>query len=386
MRKLIEKYIFGPEKNRAKIYNKVKNKALKRGVFLASIAHLYKEIAKGNVTDFSVPAFNVRTLTFDTAYSIFKAAKKAKAGAFILEIASSEMDYTKQSPEEFALCVLGGAIKAKYKGLVFLQGDHFYLKDTTEQSISNLQNLILLSLKAGFYNLDIDCSALSLEENIKQTNDFIEFIKKNQPQGVQVAIGGEVSSIGGEETTQIQLEDFLKKVYGLTKVSCQTGTRHGGKVLPSGLVEAVNINFENIKKFGEIAKHYGLAGVVGHGASTLRENQFVELKKAGILEVHLSTLFMDTVFDSRYFPKDLKDRMYSWVEQNFAKEKQEIENSLQFIRIFRKKSLGTFKKQIWQMPEKNIKGIRQELEEKFLFFFKIFGVSNTQELVRKIYM
>lgn len=385
MRELIEQYIFGPEKNRAKIYNKIKNKAFKKGIFLASIVPLYKEIANGNIDSLSVPAFNMRALTFDTACSIFKAAKKAKAGAFILEIASSEMEYTKQSPEEFSLCVLGAAIKEKYKGQIFLQGDHFYLKNTSEKAINNLQSLILQSLNVGFYNFDIDCSALNLEDNIKQTNNFVEFIKKNQPQGVEVAIGGEVSSIGGEETTASQLEDFLKKVHGLTKVSCQTGTRHGGKVLASGLVENVNIDFENIKRLGEIAKQYNIAGVVQHGASTLQESQFAELTKANILEVHLSTLFTDTILDSRYFPKGLKERMYSYVLQNFTEERKNFESDEQFIKVFRKKSLGIFKKQLWQMPDKNIKKIASQLEEKFQFFFKVFGVSGTRDLIKKLY-
>ncbi len=385
MRKLISKYIFGPEKNRAKIFQKVRNKALKAGIFLASIVPLYKEITKGDITGFSVPAFNIRALTFDTACSIFKAVKKEKAGAFILEIASSEMEYTKQSPEEFSLCVLGAAIKEKYRGQIFLQGDHFYLKNTSEEAINNLQNLILKSLNAGFYNFDIDCAALSFEENIKYTNYFLEFIKKNQPQGVEVAVGGEVSSIGGEETTTVGLEDFLKKVQGLTKVSCQTGTRHGGKVLASGLVEGVDINFENIKKLGEIAKQYGTAGVVQHGASTLQESQFTELVKVGVLEVHLSTIFTDIIFDSKCFPKELKEKIYSWLEKNFIKERDGSSSRAQFIKIFRKKVIGFFKKELWQMAKKNLKDIDKDLEEKFGFFFKIFRVSNTQDLVNKIY-
>ncbi|MEK7104348.1 MAG: class II fructose-bisphosphate aldolase, partial [Patescibacteria group bacterium] len=281
MRDFIQKIVF--EGKAKEVLPKIKNKALKKGIFLASIAPLYKEIAKGNLDKFSVPAFNIRALTFDTARAIFRAAKKEKAGAFILEISSSEMEYTKQSPEEFVLCILGGAIKEKYKGQIFLQGDHFFLKNTSEAAISSLQDLILQSLAAGLYNFDIDCSALSTEDNIKYTNHFAEFIKKNQLQGTEAAVGGEVSSIGGEETTENQLEDFLKKVRGLTKVSCQTGTRHGGKVLPSGLVESVNINFENIKKLGEIARQYNIAGVVQHGASTLQESQFIELVKAGVL-------------------------------------------------------------------------------------------------------
>lgn len=392
MRKLVEKYIFSQEKNRAKIYNEVKKKALKREIFLASIAPFYKQIANGDVAGLSVPAFNIRTLTFDTACSIFKVAKKNKTSAFVIEVASSEMEYTRQTPEEFALCVLGAAIKEKYKGPIFLQGDHFYLKDTSQETINNLQNLILQCQKAGFYNFDIDCSALALEDNIKYTNYFIEFIKKNQPQGIEVAIGGEVSSIGGSaslttggDTKPGQLEEFLKRVHGLTKVSCQTGTRHGGNVLPSGLIKNINIDFVNIKRLSEVAKHYGLAGIVQHGASTLQESQFAELVKANVLEVHLSTLFSDIVFDSRYFPKALKEKMYSWVEQNFTEQKKNFDSDRQFIKVFRKKALGIFKKEIWQMLDKNIKGIRRELEEKFLFFFKIFGVYNTKDLIKKIY-
>jgi len=399
MRNFIQKKIF--EGKAKEVLPKIRKKALKRGIFFASIAPLYKEVVKGNIADFSVPAFNIRTLTFDTACSIFKAAKKTLSAAFILEIASSEMEYTKQNPEEFVLCILGGAIKEKYKGQIFLQGDHFFLKNTSEATISSLQNLILQSLAAGFYNFDIDCSVLSTEDNIKYTNHFTEFIRKNQPQGVEVAVGGEVSSIGGgsaslttggssclttgDDTTPSELEYFLKKVQGLTKVSCQTGTRHGGKVLASGLVEAVDIDYENIRKLGEIAKQYGLAGIVQHGASTLQDMQFTELRQAKVLEVHLSTLFTDIIFDSRYFPKDLKEKMYSWMEQNFAEERESFVSGQQFMKVFRKKSLGIFKKNIWQMPKKNIKGISKELGEKFLFFFKVFGVNNTRDLVKKIY-
>jgi len=367
------------------IFQKVRKQALKRGIFLASIAPLYKDIIKGNVLGLTVPAFNIRILTFDVACSIFKIAKKEKASAFIIEIARSEMEYTKQSPTEFALCVLGAAIKEKYKGPVFLQGDHFCLENTTEQEIKNLEDLILQSLKAGFYNFDIDCSALSAEENIKYTNYFIDFIKKYQPQGVEVAIGGEVSAIGEKITTIGQLEHFLKNVQGLTKVSCQTGTKHGGNVLPSGVIAYIDINFENIKNLGQVAKQYNVAGVVQHGASTLKEDQFIGLTKAGVLEVHLSTLFTDIILGNKSFPKELKNKMYSFVSESYFYKAKQYQTEVQFLQIFRKKALGVFKKEIWQMPKKNIKTIKKELENKFRFFFKIFNVADTGDLIKKIY-
>ena len=49
---------------------------------------------------FTVPAINVRGLSYDTGRSIFRTAIKLKAGAFILEIARSEIGYTEQRPAE----------------------------------------------------------------------------------------------------------------------------------------------------------------------------------------------------------------------------------------------------------------------------------------------
>ncbi|MDD4989984.1 MAG: class II fructose-bisphosphate aldolase [Candidatus Pacebacteria bacterium] len=386
MRKIVEQYIFGPEKNRAKIHNKIKQEAVKRGIFLSSLIPLYKDIAKGNLEGFSVPAFNIRTLTFDIAKSVFRAAKKEKASAFILEIASSEMEYTYQTPDEYAICCLGAAIDEKFKGQVFLQGDHFYLKNAINKSVAGLQNLILRAFGAGFYNIDIDCSALALPENIEQTIDLAGFIKQNQPQGINAAIGGEVSSIGGVETTQQELETFLRGAgKDIIKVSCQLETRHGGKILPSGDIELVEIDFEKLKRFSEISRQYNLAGIVQHGASTLKEEQFSQLVEAGVLEVHLSTLFQNLFFESAYLPKDLKEKMYAYISQNFSREQRSFESEKQFFYAFRKKALGIFKKEIWQMPKKNINGICEELEEKFRFFFKVFGVNNTKDLIKKLY-
>ncbi len=383
MRNFVQKAIFKGKEKEALF--KVRKKALRKNIFLSSLSLLYKDISKGNITGLTLPAFNIRTLSFDTASAIFKVAKKIKSSAFILEIAKSEMEYTKQTPQEFALCVLAGAVKEKYKGQIFLQGDHFCLKDTSESSIKNLESLILKSIEIGFYNIDIDCSSLAFEENIKQTSNFLQFIKKNQPQGIEMVVGGEVNSIGGANTTPEQLEQFLRGVQGLSKVACQTGTKHGGNILPSGEIAKVKIDFENIRKLNLIAKQYGLPGIVQHGASTLEQSQFEELNKAGILEVHLSTLFSDIVFDSKFFPKDLKEEMYTYTEQNFSIERKSASSYIQFIERYRKKSLGIFKQQIWKIPEKNIKQIKLELEEKFKFFFKVFGVNDTQDLIKKIY-
>src|SRR6185503_14759588 len=61
------------------------------GVRPASIHDLYMARGRGEVHGFTVPAINVRGLSYDTGRSIFRTAKRMKAGAFILEIARSEI-------------------------------------------------------------------------------------------------------------------------------------------------------------------------------------------------------------------------------------------------------------------------------------------------------
>ena len=69
--------------------------ALAAGVYPASINDLYMARGRGEVPPgFTVPAVNLRALSFDAARAVFCAAKPIDAGAFIFEIARSEMGYT----------------------------------------------------------------------------------------------------------------------------------------------------------------------------------------------------------------------------------------------------------------------------------------------------
>ncbi len=91
--------------------HKIRQLAAERGIFPASIQGLYQAAAKGLYHNISVPAINLRGLTYHMARAIFRAAMKGRVGAFIFEIARSEMGYTKQRPAEYAACVLAAAIR-----------------------------------------------------------------------------------------------------------------------------------------------------------------------------------------------------------------------------------------------------------------------------------
>ena len=64
---------------------------------------------------------------YDTARSIFRTAIALGAGAFILEIARSEIAYTDQRPAEYVSVILGAALREGFRGPLFIQGDHFQI-------------------------------------------------------------------------------------------------------------------------------------------------------------------------------------------------------------------------------------------------------------------
>src|SRR3990170_2183470 len=68
------------------------------GIRSASIQGLYEAFGKGECGGFTVPAINIRGLTYDTCRAIFRSAIKNNSGTFIFEIAKSEIGYTEQRP------------------------------------------------------------------------------------------------------------------------------------------------------------------------------------------------------------------------------------------------------------------------------------------------
>src|SRR5512137_1715162 len=100
---------------------KILDLAYKKGIYPSSIHELYIARGKGEWKGFTVPAMNLRSMTYDLARAIFRVAKRNNSGAFIFEIAKSEMGYTSQPPVEYCSVVLAAAIKEEYTGPVFIQ-------------------------------------------------------------------------------------------------------------------------------------------------------------------------------------------------------------------------------------------------------------------------
>ncbi len=378
-------------------------------IFLASIHDLY--IAQGKNpqgSSFTVPAMNLRSLTYYLARAVFRVAKRNNAGAFIFEIAKSEMGYTDQPPIEYTGVILGAAIKEGYSGPVFIQGDHCQIKaksffENPKKEVEALKHLIEDAVGAGFFNIDVDTSTIvdlkkkTLDEqqrdNYKTCAELTQFIRQIQPKGINVSIGGEIGEVGGKNSTVEELKAFMdgylaslpKGTTDISKISVQTGTSHGGVVLPDGSIATVNVDFDTLKNLSKYAREqYKLGGAVQHGASTLPTEAFHKFSEVGTIEIHLATNFQNMTLDSKLFPKDLKEKMYDWTRKNCPEERKEGQTDEQFIYKARKKALGAFKKDIMNMPDKVKEGIAAEIEKNFEFLFQQLKVGNTKTLVNQV--
>ena len=135
------------------------------GVRSASIQELYLARARGEVGGFTVPAINLRAQTFDMARTIYETAAAADVGTVILELARSEQTYTFQRPVEYVTSVLAGAIAAGWTGPVFIQGDHYqfnaakYAADP-EKMTEEIRGACRQAIEVGYRNIDIDSSTL----------------------------------------------------------------------------------------------------------------------------------------------------------------------------------------------------------------------------------
>lgn len=378
--------------------------ALQLDAVPASINDFYLAMGRGEINGFTVPAINLRTLTYLLAKKIFSVAKEINAGAFIFEIAKSEIGYTQQRPREYSSMVLLAAMKEDYKGPIFIQGDHFQVKaknfrENREKELNGLKELISEAIEAGFYNIDIDSSTLvdlslvSLEEQQKDNYDvcaeLTKYIRNLQPLEVRISVGGEIGEVGGKNSTPEDLHAFMKgykknigDLIGISKISIQTGTAHGGVILPDGSLAKVNIDFDTLRTLSEIArKEYGMAGAVQHGASTLPNEAFHHFPEVGCAEIHLATQFQNIVYE--YMPLSLKEKIYEWLNENCSGERKEGQTDDQFIYKTRKKALGPFKKEIHNLPGDVKEKISSVLRGEFAFLFDQLKIKDTKEIVDK---
>jgi len=387
----------------------VRNLAQQAGNGPASINEVYMAFGRGDLPPkFTVAAINVRCMAYYFARSIFRVAKKNDAAAVIFEIARSEMNYTDQPAYEYASSILCAALKESYPSPVFIQGDHFqfnaakFAKDANAE-FEGIRKVAKESVEAGFYNIDIDTSTLvdldqptveaQQRNNFEQCARISDFVRSIEPAGVTVSLGGEIGEVGHKNSNVEELRAFMNGYNklrkqdkpGLSKLSVQTGTSHGGVVLPDGTIAKVKVDFDTLKILSEAArKEFGMGGAVQHGASTLPAEFFDRFPQVGTAEIHLATEFQNILLEHPKFPAELKAEMYRWLDKNAANERKEGETDSQFYYKTRKKAVGPFKKQVWSLPDSIMSEIMKSYDERLELLFHKLNIGGTARAIKPL--
>ena len=374
------------------------------GVRCASIHDLYLARGRGDMPPFTTPAINIRVMAYDTARAVFRAAKKLDVGAVICEIARSEIAYTDQRPAEYVTVMIAAALREGFPGPVFIQGDHVQVnakKYATDPDgeLSAIRALIDEEIAAGFYNIDVDTSTLvdlsqptldtQQRVNYERAAELTRYIRQHEPAGVTVSVGAEIGEVGGKNSDVHELAAFmdgfnrtLKRLGpypGISKISVQTGTSHGGVVLPDGSIAKVQLDLEALKALSHDAREkYGLGGAVQHGASTLPQDAFGSFPACEAVEIHLATNFQNLVFDHPRLPAPLKTELAEWVKKECKDEWKKGDTEEQFLYKSRKKAIGPFKRALWDLPADVRGAIGADLEKTFAFLFEKLKVQGTR--------
>jgi len=410
---LVHTAVFGDGDAKAEARKTIHLEARRRGAVSSSIYPLYMALGRNDARNeieraFTVPAFNIRALTYDAARALFRVAMKHDVGAFIFEIARSEIGYTEQRPGEYAACVLAAAIREGFTGPVFIQGDHFQASakkwatpEGQAAEMKALESLIDEALAAEFYNIDIDTSTLvdldfptrdeQQRANYEGTAHLTKYIREREPNGITVSVGGEIGEVGKYNTHPEEVRayaDGLKRllggITGISKISVQTGTSHGGVPLADGSIAQAKIDFEVLRNTTHICREeYGMAGAVQHGASTLPESVFNKFPEAEAVEIHLATGFQNMILDAPTLPQKIKDGIRDYCFEHCLDERKPEQTDEQFVYTTRKKALGPFKRRMWEMDDAHKGPIIDELEAKFAFLMEKLGVHNTKEIVSR---
>jgi hypothetical protein len=387
----------------------IREAARAAGLVPASIHELYAARGKDAWTNKTVPAMNLRGWTYQTCRAAFRAARKMDAELLIFEQALAEALYAKQTPAEYTAAVLAAGLREGHTGPIFLQADHDqinagnYAKDPGKET-QRLSDVIREQLAASFFNIDIDASTvvdLSLPTLVEQqrvnaelTARFTRLVREREPKGVTISVGAEIGEVGAHNTTPDELRAFMATYpkalaaggggAGITKVSVNSGTYHGGKVLADGTLARVPVAFDTLTEISRVCRmEFGLAGAVQHGASTLPMDYFGKFPESGTVEIHLALGFNNLIFDHPKLPQAVKDEIRSYCFTHHAGERKPDQTEAQFIYTTRKKAWAGMKQRFWDLPADIQEALMLSLEEMFRGMFVRMNVGHTTSLVRQ---
>jgi len=374
------------------------------GIVTGSNTEFYEKKSAGEHQFFTVPAINVRMAAMHKVRAAVKAAQSHNLPHVIFELALSESGYTAQSMREFVSSLKAAHISLGLENeTIYAQADHYqfdpkkYAEDP-DKEWNRVKDVTIKALEAGVYNIDIDASKFETAdpqktdrenqaENARLTAELFHVIREYEREHnlpCTVSIGGEVGEVGGENTKYPQVNAYLEMVdelskekgsgdaKGLSKVSINVGSAHGGVLGPDGQpLDTVPLNFQahhDLFMKGKDPRNSGHVLSVQHGASTLPKKYFALFPAMHVGEIHLATGFQNVVWsvleekDAPLFAT-MKDR----VKADFGDKISNYDTEAIWFMKERKRVTGFYKRELLLSP--SIQDVEDALEQEFSTIF-----------------
>ena len=289
---------------------------------------------------------------------IMRAAEELDAViAFELTATEGGLDggYTGQTPEQFVSTILEHAGTCRFSKPFFIHADHITIKEDTPEEIERAAQLLDAQLAAGFTSFALDASFLPLTQNIRTVNRLAQAVTR-AGLGLEVELG-EVKHVGSESsiTTVAETEEFLAGLAGAgitpQLLAIDNGSKSGNYL--DG--QMVNIDLERTGEIFQIARRFGVAGLVQHGITGTPLRIVGKLAEFGIRKGNIGTLWQNVAHAG--LPLELMDEMRSWAREN----RRDI-----------KYATGVFKEAIDAVPASNKEQIAEMARREALEFIKAF--------------
>ena len=116
-----------------------------------------------------------------------------------------------------------------------------------------------------------------------------------------------------------------------------------------------------------------------HGASTLPDEDFHRFREVEVAEIHLATGFQNLLYEHPAFPRSLHEQIEQWCFGNALDERKSDQTDQQFVYTTRKKALGPFKRQLWDLESKD--AILHDQARKIRFLMHELGVEGSRPMV-----
>ena len=376
-----------------------------------TISNLYEDNTNNQMSGRTVPVLYFRGLCYESARATFKLLNQIDSAACMFAVDLSEGQDTDLSAEEYAAVMLTAAMREGFHGPLFFQAAiridaNNFAKNSTEES-ERVHQQIKAAIHNGFYNIHMDASVTVDKDQValleKYRNNFEQVAmmslraREYQPTHIEVNLSAHVGTIGDEHTINRvdEIEAFLDgyesclrneapKARGLSQLSVSIGTVPGGRVLPDGRPQEMNLDWQAFERLQATAiQNYDLNGLILQGVSTLSEETQKQLPYKQVLEAHLSTAHHQLLLNSSHLPEALKHDIIAYLKDAQRGHWREGMTEEQFIHSVSGKCFGPFKKKFWDLSGECKKQLKDEVSNLLGRSFAAFRIAETKRIVRE---